>query len=176
MIEDSDNDISCDDQNEMLNVLGVSWNSISDTLCFKMCLDEVLENNTRAKRFVLHMIASIYNPLGILAPVSVVFKIFFQTVCTNNQPWDKPLDDNSKHACFFMLRSVSLVRTETSRYYFGIKPNMSINFGILNMKSINLYGFRDASKPAYSAIIYIINSKIEPTVGHIVACKTKVPC
>ena len=72
-------------QNENeIKVLGVHWDTKIDQITFK--IDEIrkrfesdIENIT--KREVLKNIASIYDPLGLINPIFVSFKAFFQKLC-----------------------------------------------------------------------------------------------
>ena len=49
-----------------------------------------LSGNVTTKREVLHCIAKIFDPLGLLAPVSLVGKLFLQKLRKIKQPWDEP--------------------------------------------------------------------------------------
>ena len=51
--------------------------------------------NTTTKREVLHCIAKIFDPLELLAPVSLVGKLFLQKLWKINQPLDEPLSKTS---------------------------------------------------------------------------------
>ena len=43
------------------------------------------------ERNVVSMSARFFDPLGIMSPVTVLFKIFFQTLCESKIGWDEPL-------------------------------------------------------------------------------------
>ena len=47
--------------------------------------------NVTTKQEVLHCIAKIFDPLGLLAPVSLGGKLFLQKLWKINQSWDEPL-------------------------------------------------------------------------------------
>ena len=73
-------------------VLGILWDPVADTLV--MDLAAVLEKSpmeTVTKRDVLAATAKMYNPLGLLCPVTVRLKIFFQELCRCKRDWDDPL-------------------------------------------------------------------------------------
>ncbi|XP_047143059.1 uncharacterized protein LOC124817258 [Hydra vulgaris] len=74
-------------------VLGLNWNKEKDILTFDLAkvLTEMKANPT--KRDILRFIASIFDPLGIINPVVVRLKIFFQEVCSSKVEWDTKLED-----------------------------------------------------------------------------------
>ena len=81
--------------------LGVIWDSEKDTLSFQV-------NNTEAqaiKREVLRQTASVFDPLGIGAPLIIRAKILLQHVWTLNLDWDQALPDHDAR-----LGSVSAAR------------------------------------------------------------------
>uniref|UniRef100_A0A914UIF5 Peptidase aspartic putative domain-containing protein n=1 Tax=Plectus sambesii TaxID=2011161 RepID=A0A914UIF5_9BILA len=63
-------------QRETVKFLGIPWNTSKDTLTARLPPIENVEQST--KRQVLKAIASIYDPLGLLAPAIVPAKQFFQ--------------------------------------------------------------------------------------------------
>ena len=66
----------------------------NDTLV--MDLAAVLEKSpmeTVTKRDVLAATAKMYDPLGLLCPVIVRLKIFFQELCRCKRDWDDPLQE-----------------------------------------------------------------------------------
>ncbi len=63
---------STDREEEAVKVLGIYWNSIDDQLMYKKCLTS---NPNCTKRQILS--ARIFDPLGLLSPIVVQFKIMF---------------------------------------------------------------------------------------------------
>ena len=60
-------------------VLGIKWNNYDDTL--QLRVKEIFSSAGKmrpTKRNVLKVIAAIYDPLGILAPITITLKILFQ--------------------------------------------------------------------------------------------------
>ena len=43
------------------------------------------------KRSIIQSLTSIYDPLGLIAPVIVKMKILFQDICVNRFTWDEEL-------------------------------------------------------------------------------------
>ena len=73
-------------------VLGVRLNACTDK--FVVTLDEIAETVKElepTKRNIVALVGRIYDPLGILAPVVVCFKMFFQELCEAKCGWDQPL-------------------------------------------------------------------------------------
>jgi len=69
---------------------GVNWGKENDEIIYK--LDEIrsrfaIEKIT--KRNVLKTIASTYDPLGLINPVVVSFKVYFQKLCKEKLGWDE---------------------------------------------------------------------------------------
>ena len=74
-------------------VLGLTWNKKEDNLCFYF--DEIRSKFTKnpTKREVIHAVASIYDPLGLINPIVVKLKTFFQKVCLEKIDWDDYLNE-----------------------------------------------------------------------------------
>ena len=76
-------------------VLGLIWKNKSDLLKFDF--SEQLANlgsEPLTKRVVLKTMASLFDPLGLLAPLTVLLKLFFQDVCKGGHSWDEPLPND----------------------------------------------------------------------------------
>ena len=82
-------------------VLGQAWDSDNDSLHFNF---EVLANKAKSlqatKRNVLSLLASLFDPLGIVSPVTVSMKILFQEIC--NQKLDRPLQKREGTGASFL--------------------------------------------------------------------------
>ena len=75
-------------------VLGQLWNPETDSLImiFSAALKNV-ETNVITKRSILSVAAKIYDPLGLISPVTLRFKQMFQELCKSKVDWDEPLND-----------------------------------------------------------------------------------
>ena len=73
-------------------VLGVTLVNTEDIFHLNLSIDQCrVEEFVNTKRNVLKIIASIYDPLGLLPPITVMFKMFSQLLCIHKLDWDKPL-------------------------------------------------------------------------------------
>ena len=77
------------DQLPMERALGVHWCVHSDSLKFKIELKDV----PCTRRGILSTISSIYDPLGLIAPVVLVGKQILQDIC-HGSSWDEPVPDD----------------------------------------------------------------------------------
>ena len=70
-------------------MLGLPWDKTEDTIAatFPEPPPEV------TKREMLRFLASIYDPLGVASPVSLVGKLVYREVCDQNQSWDKKVPE-----------------------------------------------------------------------------------
>ena len=77
---------------EEKKILGVSWNFITDHLIFDTrCISDAASDSTPSKRTVISVATRFYDPLGILAPFIIKFKMLFQELCKAKLAWDEPL-------------------------------------------------------------------------------------
>lgn len=68
-------------------VLGVRWCVNSDAFSFKVSLDE----KPATRRGILSTVASVFDPLGFLAPFLLLGKKILQEMCQKGVGWDEPL-------------------------------------------------------------------------------------
>ena len=68
-----------------LKILGMPWDKTEDKFCMDLPINSQIGNNFVAtKRNVLQVIGSIFDPVGVLSPVTVVFKMFFKFYVSAN--------------------------------------------------------------------------------------------
>lgn len=70
-------------------VLGVQWSVGLD--CFGFSI--TLKDQPLTRRGVLSTVASVYDPLGFLAPLVLRAKRILQNVCQKGISWDEPLPE-----------------------------------------------------------------------------------
>ena len=149
-----------------LKVLGIIWENVEDEFVMNFSIDQISNEACRTKRKILKAIASIYDPLGLISPATVMFKVFFQLLCLSKLSWDDPLPQVLDAKWKNLVDHTNYVSVTVPRFYFG---TLSITNG-----DITLHGFCDASRMAYAAVVYIVSNESGVTTGQLVACKTKV--
>ena len=80
----------------MVKVLGLNWNTNTDTLSLSKKKTLIKETNSTekvSKRSVLSLSSRVYDPLGFVEPVTVKAKIMMQELWKHNLTWDKELPD-----------------------------------------------------------------------------------
>ena len=58
-------------------LLGLKWNKLTD----QMCLNFPAEVAQPAKRGILRKLAKIYDPLGVIAPITLQGKLLYHDAC-----------------------------------------------------------------------------------------------
>ena len=125
-------------------VLGIQWCVKTDRFKFKLTLPD--RPNTR--RGILSIVASIYDPLGLIAPFTLRGKQILQTMCHQNMNWDDPLENDLLQRWEkWSLDLSNLENVTVARCY---KPP---NFG--KVKSYEFHHFSDAPYSGYGQCSYI---------------------
>lgn len=71
-------------------VFSVQWCVQSDVFKFKI----ILKNRPLTRRGILSTVSSVYDPLGILAPVVLTAKKVLQDLCRKKLDWDDIVPDS----------------------------------------------------------------------------------
>lgn len=115
--------------------LGMQWNTKSDEISYKVDLNKIKPRIT--KRIILSDIASLFDPLGLLAPIIMQAKIFLQRLWLEKVNWDddlpKEVEDEWKKIKNSLLRC-SKIRIPRWTGYAE------------NNQHISLHGFCDAHR------------------------------
>ena len=126
----------------ILRTLGLKWDLEKDEFTFKVIYPK---RQTNYQSGILSMTSSVYDPLGLVAPVVLTAKKLLQDLCKKNIGWDTQSvmkmvrDGRSGRGQLPSLSRISLGRC--------IKP---LYFG--DLKFAELHNFADASKIAYGAV------------------------
>ena len=72
--------------------LGLHWNMDTDIFTFKVNLKE--KPNSRGG--ILLLTSSLYDPLGLVAPIILPVKKLLQDLCKRKLGWDDPINDDDK--------------------------------------------------------------------------------
>ena len=158
--------MKCDGgENKMRKVLGIPWYDDQFIFDFRSVVGDV--NPPLTKRNVLSVGSKFYDPLGLISPVVLIAKLFFQKLCLDELMWDDPLPEGLQKLWKKYvndLLEVGFISVE--RYLFKGSGD--------EVKLINLHGFCDASNHAYCAVIYVQAETRNGSMSRIITSKTKV--
>lgn len=134
------------DQNIMSGerACGVQWCIETDSFEFKIQLQEKL----LTRRGILSMVSSIYDPLGMMAPVILPAKQILQELCGSKLRWDEKIPERFQHAWFIWLKDLRLL--ENYKVKRCLKPD---GFGPPILAQ--LHHFADASYSGYGTVSYV---------------------
>lgn len=129
---------------QMERVLGVEWCITSDSFRFRV----QVKSNPLTRRGVLSTVASVYDPLGFMAPFVLIGKQILQQMCREKIGWDDEIPVNLKSQWESWIRDLpNLAEMEIKRCY------LPSSFG--NIKSYELHNFSDASTSGYGECTYL---------------------
>ena len=153
---------------KLVKVLGVSWNTETDEFQFEFSeLIALARSLPLTKRSFLKVTAKLFDPLGVLSPFTIVMKCLFQSMCVEGMDWDDDLQQPYREKWnYFIDELIILGNTHVPRCYFRF-TSKPVN--------IQVHSFSDASKKAFAAVVYLRSIYSD---GHIeirlVASKTRV--
>ena len=75
-------------------LLGVKWNKVEDTIAVQFPV--VNTSNAISKREVLAKVAKVYDPLGLVSPVTLQGKQIYREACDCKAAWDAPIPENPR--------------------------------------------------------------------------------
>jgi len=159
----TDNSILELDKDGTAKTLGIKWNQSKDLFQYSI---KISDSTSCTKRKILSIIARIFDPLGLLAPVIVTAKILIQELWKLQIGWDEslPLDILTKWSSYV---------TEMQQLNgFCVKRHVG---GSESDSEIQLHGFCDASERAYGACVYIrIRNQNDLTQVYLLGAKSRV--
>lgn len=149
-------------------ILGVTWNKNDEFVFeFSPIVAEALKLPV-TKRSILSIGARFYDPQGIISPITMVSKLYYQKVCLDKCSWDQVLPDENELTKGWRryLKVLSEIGSVcVPRYLFPLD---------LKLSSINLHGYADASSQAYCSAVYVQVESGEHCFSRLISAKTKV--
>ena len=147
------------------SALGLKWNVEGDYFTYSINL----QDKPMTKRGLLSTTASLYDPLGLVAPVLLVPKLIQQEMCRQNLEWDDELPQVSaeewKWKCKWKDATSALGNLRIPRC-FQPEPSDGCQF--------ELHFFSDASEFAYGAVVYLKVSSTSGVFINLVFGKSRV--
>ena len=154
-----------DDLSECVKVWGVKWKPAEDVLvCDIGDLYKVAVTMHPTKRNVIGLSARVYDPVGILSPWTVCFKLLFQDICAARLDWDDQLEGELLLKWRMLLsRMQEPLLLHIPRCYFH---------DVEEPYPCELIGFCDASQRAYAAVVFMKVGSASKCAIRFVASRT----
>ncbi len=144
-------------------VLGVNWDPAQEQLIFQFKVNlsgknrgkrvaadltletiESLDPSSLTRRILLRVTNSIFDPIGLLSPITILAKLWMKEV--HKHPWDEKLTVEEGNKWIKLFKILAGINVKFDRSFWP--P------GGVHEKKISLVGFHDASKMAYAGAIY----------------------
>ena len=125
-----------------IKALGISWHPNTDMFFFKVDLEEITEPTKRA---LLSDSSKIFDPMGWVSPVIILFKSLVQRTWVQDLSWDDKLPDD-------LVEQWYRIRKELE-YLNPIKIPRCVRPP--KTTALELHVFCDASEMAYASVVYI---------------------
>ena len=127
-------------------ILGIQWDVIHDNFLFDIrVVADAMENSEPTKRSVISATAKFFDPLGIVSPVTILFKMFSKQLHGSRVTWDEPLTGDLLKQWNYLLAMLRDAKTI-------VIPRLLYPG---SARSAKLVGFSDASSKAYAAVVYL---------------------
>ncbi|XP_017462785.1 PREDICTED: uncharacterized protein LOC108356167 [Rhagoletis zephyria] len=119
--EHTDKDLNLD--NSVTSALGLKWDQIHDNFLFYFLPKQPL-NGRVTKRTILSIASSLFDPLGLLAPVTVTAKILLQELWLLKLEWDESVPQTIQSAWQTFVNNLSdLAAVKVPR--FANRPSLA---------------------------------------------------
>ena len=115
----------------------------------------------------MNILAMSFDPLGLTSPIGVAAKILFQELCKEKFEWDDPIPENKAAKWEEWIHGLNEVKTLTI-------PRCVYDEFEGKLLSCQLHGFRDASKKAYCAAVYLVCETTKGRYTRLLCSKTRV--
>lgn len=129
--------------NEVIKTLGLMWNPKTDEFLFRPSSSS--DDTVVTKRQLFSEVAKLFDPLGLLSPITVLAKRLMQQTWAVKIDWDEALTENLLTDWLQLRKSLEQVNDIKIP-----RPAISSDY-----ESLELHGFADASGIAYGACLYV---------------------
>ena len=120
-------------------VLNLKWDKSNNYIIYDF--EDIKQNfaNILTKRLLIHSLASIFDPLGLIIPVIVSMKELYQDICRENFSWDEILPEKVQNRWQEILTLFEEIKEIKINRPYSLK---SVSNRVI---SVELYCFSDAN-------------------------------
>ncbi|XP_055605435.1 uncharacterized protein LOC129753627 [Uranotaenia lowii] len=160
-----DSSLKAADEKEC-RVLGLKWDLRSDEFVFPLKFSNLPTSKVITKRQLLKFMMSIFDPLGVLGPITIHLKILFQDLWRLQIDWDDDIPDGLMTNWNGWLEQIGQIgEVRIPRYYF---PRLS------SVGAVELHAFCDASDKAFACVVYMVHRIRNVSHVALIIAKSKV--
>ena len=124
--------------------LGIIWCAETDSFQFRI----VIQDRPLTRRGILSTVSSVYDPLGLVAPLILLGKQILQDLCRENADWDDPISDQLRPRWERWRNELRLLE--------GLKiPRCYKPAELGDPKVVELHHFSDASQVGYGQCSFL---------------------
>ena len=142
------------------SLLGLVWNKREDTIGISFSSEKV----DATRRGILKKVARVYDPLGIVSPVTLCGKILYRDACDEKRGWDAKLSDE--------------VTKRWKRWEDDLPKQVAVPRSIPKhqgeIEDIALHAFGDASGKGVAAVVYAVVKQCSGSSKGLVAAKARL--
>lgn len=150
-------------------VLGMTWDTTKDTLSIRFELENPDEMLSRpvTKRFMLSLAQRIFDPIGFTCPSTLYPKLLLQQTWEKSIGWDTPVEEEMANNFRSWVKELPIL--------MDIKIPRWMGAGLEDAKQWSIHTFCDASKSAFSAVVFLRGIRLDGRVSiHLLAAKSRV--
>ena len=141
-------------------MLGLKWDKEQDTLA--VVIPE--EETQPTKRGILGKMAKIYDPLGLIAPLTLTAKQIYRELCETKAPWDAKINGA-------LLQRWKKWEEQLPREQQVPRPIASYQEEI---QAVELHSFGDASEQGVGAAVYAVVRQPSGNTQRLVVAKSRL--
>ncbi len=141
-------EIGPNENEKLTSLLGLKWNVKTDKILLDVeAAQEEVDECKITKRKILSTAHSVYDPLGIVSPFTIIPRILLQEAWTLKTGWDTPVPEDMKKKFLDWKKQIpQLKEIEVPRW---------ITSGNEDKRSWSLHVFVDSSKSALGVCIFL---------------------
>ena len=136
------------DNKTVVNVLGLLWDTSQDTVGLNIKSFPSVDTTQPTKRPVLQDLSKVFDPLGVLTPVTISAKLFMQQLWQHKLNWNEPLTTELTT----QWHDIATNLKQTPTYMI---PRLFLQFN--SSDQLVLHVFVDASMKAYGTFVMDIS-------------------
>lgn len=145
--------------NNIIKTLGLQWDTNKDTLNYKINT----QHDVCTKRSILSVIARLYDPLGLVAPIITESKLILQEIWKNKLDWDVEISESLKLRWQHFLNNFNSLQTIQI-------PRLAFTY----TSHTELHVFCDASEKAYGASVYVVTKQNTQYEANLLTAKSRI--